>query len=32
VEGSGDALKVTISFSVYGSKKFLPKYAPLEPI
>jgi DNA helicase-2/ATP-dependent DNA helicase PcrA len=32
VEGSGDALKLTVSFSVYGSKKFLPKYAPLEPI
>jgi DNA helicase-2/ATP-dependent DNA helicase PcrA len=32
VEGSGDTLKLTISFSVYGSKKFLPKYAPLEPI
>jgi ATP-dependent DNA helicase UvrD/PcrA len=32
VEGSGDSLKLTISFSVYGSKKFLPKYAPLEPI
>jgi len=32
VEGSGDSLKVTVSFSVYGSKKFLPKYAPLEPI
>jgi DNA helicase-2/ATP-dependent DNA helicase PcrA len=32
VEGAGDALKLTVSFSVYGSKKFLPKYAPLEPI
>jgi DNA helicase-2/ATP-dependent DNA helicase PcrA len=32
VEGGGDSLKVTVSFSVYGSKKFLPKYAPLEPI
>ena len=32
VEGAGDAMKLTISFSVYGSKKFLPKYAPLEPI
>jgi DNA helicase-2/ATP-dependent DNA helicase PcrA len=32
VEGNGDSLKLTISFSVYGSKKFLPKYAPLEPI
>jgi DNA helicase-2/ATP-dependent DNA helicase PcrA len=32
VEGSGDSLKLTVSFSVYGSKKFLPKYAPLEPI
>ena len=32
VEGAGDTLKLTVSFSVYGSKKFLPKYAPLEPI
>jgi hypothetical protein len=32
VEGNGDALKLTVSFSVFGSKKFLPKYAPLEPI
>jgi DNA helicase-2/ATP-dependent DNA helicase PcrA len=32
VEGAGDSLKLTVSFSVYGSKKFLPKYAPLEPI
>jgi ATP-dependent DNA helicase UvrD/PcrA len=32
VEGKGDTLKLTISFSVYGSKKFLPRYAPLEKI
>ncbi len=32
VEGAGDTLKLTVSFSVYGSKKFLPKYAPLEPV
>ena len=32
VEGSGDALKLTVSFSIYGSKKFLPRFAPLERI
>jgi len=32
VEGSGDKLKLTVSFSIYGSKKFLPRYAPLERI
>ncbi len=32
VEGSGDKLKLTVSFSIYGSKKFLPRYAPLEKI
>jgi ATP-dependent DNA helicase UvrD/PcrA len=32
VEGKGDTLKLTVSFSVYGSKKFLPRYAPLEKI
>jgi ATP-dependent DNA helicase UvrD/PcrA len=32
VEGKGDALKLTISFSIHGSKKFLPRYAPLEKI
>ena len=32
VEGKGDGLKLTVSFSVYGSKKFLPRYAPLEKI
>ena len=32
VEGKGDGLKLTVSFSVYGSKKFLPRYAPLERI
>jgi len=30
VEGSGDALKLTVSFSIHGSKKFLPRFAPLE--
>jgi DNA helicase-2/ATP-dependent DNA helicase PcrA len=32
VEGSGDKLKLTVSFSIYGSKKFLPRFAPLEKI
>jgi len=32
VEGAGDSLKLTVSFSVYGSKKFLPRYSQLEPI
>jgi ATP-dependent DNA helicase UvrD/PcrA len=32
VEGAGESLKLTVSFSVYGSKKFLPKYSQLEPI
>ena len=32
VEGSGDKLKLTVSFSIYGSKKFLPRYARLERI
>ncbi len=32
IEGSGESLKLTVSFSIYGSRKFLPKYAPLEPI
>ncbi|HKB07921.1 MAG TPA: UvrD-helicase domain-containing protein [Candidatus Polarisedimenticolia bacterium] len=32
VEGSGDALKLTVSFSIHGSKKFLPRFAPLEKI
>ena len=32
VEGRGDGLKLTVSFSIYGSKKFLPRYAPLERI
>ena len=32
VEGSGDKLKLTVSFSIYGSKKFLPRFAPLERI
>ena len=32
VEGKGDGLKLTVSFSVHGSKKFLPRYAPLERI
>ncbi len=32
VEGSGDRLKLTVSFSIHGAKKFLPRYAPLEKI
>jgi DNA helicase-2/ATP-dependent DNA helicase PcrA len=32
VEGSGEAQKLTVSFSIHGSKKFLPKHAPLEKI
>jgi DNA helicase-2/ATP-dependent DNA helicase PcrA len=32
VEGSGDKLKLTVSFSIYGSKKFLPRYARLEKL
>ncbi len=32
VEGSGDGQKLTVSFSIYGSKKFLPRYARLERI
>jgi len=32
VEGRGDAQKLTVSFSIYGSKKFLPRYARLERI
>jgi DNA helicase-2/ATP-dependent DNA helicase PcrA len=32
IEGQGDAQKVTVSFSIYGSKKFLPRYARLERI
>jgi DNA helicase-2/ATP-dependent DNA helicase PcrA len=32
VEGRGEAQKLTVSFSIYGSKKFLPKHAPLEKI
>ena len=32
VEGSGDKLKLTVSFSIHGSRKFLPRYAPLEKI
>jgi ATP-dependent DNA helicase UvrD/PcrA len=32
VEGTGESLKLTVSFSVYGSKKFLPRYSQLEPI
>jgi len=30
VEGSGDGVKVTVSFSIYGSKKFMARVAPLE--
>ncbi len=32
VEGRGEQTKLTISFSIYGSKKFLPHYARLEKI
>jgi ATP-dependent DNA helicase UvrD/PcrA len=32
IEGSGEAQKLTVSFSIYGSKKFLPRYARLERI
>ena len=32
IEGNGDGQKVTVSFSVYGSKKFLPRVARLERI
>ena len=32
IEGLGDQQKVTVSFSIYGSKKFLPRYARLERI
>jgi ATP-dependent DNA helicase UvrD/PcrA len=32
VEGTGDSTKLTISFSIHGSKKFLPRFAPLEKI
>jgi DNA helicase-2/ATP-dependent DNA helicase PcrA len=32
VEGSGERQKLTISFSIYGSKKFFPHLAPPEKI
>ncbi|HKN48326.1 MAG TPA: 3'-5' exonuclease, partial [Candidatus Polarisedimenticolia bacterium] len=32
VEGAGEGLKLTVSFSIYGSKKFLPRFAQLEKI
>jgi DNA helicase-2/ATP-dependent DNA helicase PcrA len=32
VEGRGERMKLTVSFSIYGSKKFLPHYARLEKI
>jgi DNA helicase-2/ATP-dependent DNA helicase PcrA len=32
VEGSGERLKLTVSFSIYGSKKLLPRYAQLEKL
>jgi ATP-dependent DNA helicase UvrD/PcrA len=32
VEGTGETQKLTVSFSVHGSKKFLPRFAPLEII
>ena len=30
IEGTGDQQKVTVSFSIVGSKKFLPRFARLE--
>jgi DNA helicase-2/ATP-dependent DNA helicase PcrA len=30
IEGAGDQQKVTVSFSIVGSKKFLPRFARLE--
>ncbi len=32
VEGNGEKQKLTISFSIHGSKKFFPRLAPLERI
>ena len=32
IEGMGDSQKLTVSFSIYGSKKFLPRIARLERI
>ncbi|HUD72467.1 MAG TPA: 3'-5' exonuclease, partial [Dongiaceae bacterium] len=32
IEGIGEGQKVTVSFSIYGAKKFLPRYARLERI
>ncbi len=32
VEGRGETQKLTVSFSIHGSKKFLPRYAHLEKI
>ncbi len=32
IEGTGEGQKVTVSFSIYGAKKFLPRYARLERI
>jgi DNA helicase-2/ATP-dependent DNA helicase PcrA len=32
VEGTGAGQKITVSFSIYGSKKFVTRYAPLERI
>jgi DNA helicase-2/ATP-dependent DNA helicase PcrA len=32
VEGTGDGQKITVSFSIYGSKKFMTRHAPLERI
>jgi len=32
IEGTGDGQKVTVSFSIYGARKFLPRIARLERI
>ncbi len=32
VEGRGERAKLTVSFSIYGSKKFVPRFARLEKI
>jgi hypothetical protein len=32
IEGVGDNQKLTVSFSIYGSRKFLPRLARLERI
>ncbi|MGH9798702.1 MAG: ATP-dependent helicase, partial [Candidatus Polarisedimenticolia bacterium] len=32
IEGTGERQKVTVSFSIHGSKKFVTRFAPLEKI